>query len=115
MEIRSSAFGDGETIPDLYSYNDQNSSPPLELRSVPENAEDLALVVEDPDAPSGTFCHWVLYNIPPRTAQIAAGIPREAVLGDGAKQGVNDFGEIGYGGPRPPSGTHRYIFRLYAL
>jgi Raf kinase inhibitor-like YbhB/YbcL family protein len=115
MEILSSAFHDGEAIPEQYSYDGRNTSPPLELRDVPENAESLALVVEDPDAPNGTFCHWVLYNVPPRTTRIAAGVAPDETLGDGSRQGVNDFGAVGYGGPRPPSGTHRYYFRLYAL
>jgi Raf kinase inhibitor-like YbhB/YbcL family protein len=115
MEIRSSAFDDGAPIPDEHAKEKGNSSPPLEFRDVPAHTHALALVVEDPDAPSGLFCHWILYDLPPHTTSLEAGIPAKEILPDGSVQGTNDFGDIGYGGPRPPSGTHRYYFRLYAL
>jgi len=115
MEIRSSAFDDGAPMPDQFAKDGGNTSPPLEFRDVPAGAHALALVIEDPDAPSGLFCHWVLYDVPPQTPGLEPGVPPKEVLHDGSVQGTNDYGEIGYGGPRPPSGTHRYLFRLFAL
>jgi Raf kinase inhibitor-like YbhB/YbcL family protein len=100
----------------------------LEWSGVPESARGLALIVEDPDAPMGTFSHWVVVNLSPQAKGLKVGVPAEAVVpaasvvaaGDvsptaAARQGKNDFGKLGYGGPCPPSGTHHYVFRLYAL
>lgn len=119
MDITSSAFHDGEAIPRQYSREGAELSPPLELRDIPDGSESLALIVDDPDAPSQTWVHWLLWNIPADRSAIPEGLSREetlAVLGD-ARQGLNDFDEVGYGGPLPPPGhgTHHYRFTAYAL
>ncbi|MEA1965279.1 MAG: YbhB/YbcL family Raf kinase inhibitor-like protein, partial [Candidatus Aerophobetes bacterium] len=117
-EIKSSAFKEGEVIPKRFTADGENISPPLSWNSPPEGTRALALIVEDPDAPGGVFTHWIIYDIPPNITELPAGIPKEEKLesvGE-AKQGKNDFGNIGYGGPSPPPGpAHRYIFKLYAL
>ena len=115
MEISSPAFKAGESIPSKYSCDDLDVSPPLIWKNVPEGTESLALICDDPDAPSGTFVHWVLYNLPPDAGSFEENVPKKDKLGNGALQGKNDFGRLGYGGPCPPSGTHRYYFKLYAL
>jgi hypothetical protein len=109
MRISSTAFEEGGTIPDQYSKDGGNQKPPLQVEDVPSTAQSLALVVDDPDAPQGTFTHWLAYNIPPATREIG---------GDASvamQQACNDYGQNDYGGPRPPSGEHRYYFKLYAL
>ena len=110
MKLTSRAFSDGEKIPDRYSRQGGNNSPPLVWTQVPANTKNLALTVDDPDAPSGVFVHWLVYGIPPDTREFD-----ESSLPSGVRQGRNGFGAIGYGGPQPPSGTHRYFFHLYAL
>ncbi len=115
MQIMSPAFKDGESIPLDYSCNGEDISPPLVWNNVPKNAESLVLICEDPDAPNETWSHWVLYNMPASVAELEEEIPPVAVLDNGTKQGMNDFRDIAYGGPCPPSGEHRYFFRLYAL
>jgi Raf kinase inhibitor-like YbhB/YbcL family protein len=110
MRIRSDAFKEGEKIPDKYSRYGENKIPPLHLEEVPERARSLALIVDDPDAPRGTFTHWVLFNMDPRFKDI-----RENSVPVFATQGRNDFGEVEYDGPQPPSGEHRYVFKAYAL
>ncbi len=113
MRLGSSAFEGGGTIPERHGYYGDNVSPPLEIGDVPPDAESLALVVDDPDAvePAGkVWDHWVMWGIPPATERIEEGGPVS-----GAIEGVNDFGENGYGGPAPPDGEHTYRFRLYAL
>lgn len=103
-------FADGEHIPSEYTCDGADLAPELMISGVPESAKSLALIVDDPDAPMGTWVHWVLYNIPARTAVIdAKNLPSDT------KEGITDFGRIGWGGPCPPSGTHRYFFKLYAL
>ncbi|MEA1963775.1 MAG: YbhB/YbcL family Raf kinase inhibitor-like protein [Candidatus Aerophobetes bacterium] len=117
-EIKSSAFKEGEVIPRRFTADGENISPPLSWSSSPEGTKALALIVEDPDAPVGVFTHWIIYNVPPNVTELPAGIPKEEELESvgGARQGRNDFGDIGYGGPSPPPGpAHRYIFKLYAL
>ena len=110
MKLSSSAFKHTGQIPALYSCDGSDTSPPLAIEGVPNEAKSLALVMDDPDAPAGTWVHWVLWNIDPVTTQIAQGsAPR------GAEQGVNSWQRKSYGGPCPPSGQHRYYFRLYAL
>jgi Raf kinase inhibitor-like YbhB/YbcL family protein len=110
MELTSSAFVDNGYIPKDYTAEGINMNPPLSFREVPEEAHSLALIVTDPDAPSGNFVHWLIWNIPPLTTEIGEGVvPFEAV------EGKNDFGTFMWGGPNPPSGVHRYEFRLYAL
>ncbi len=116
MEIRTNAFGPGSPIPDKYTCSGENLSPALVISGVPASAKSLALIVEDPDAPSGTFVHWVAYNIPPGKKQIDAGVKQDTAMPGGGIQGRNDFGRLGYGGPCPPPGSpHHYHFRLFAL
>lgn len=110
MTISSKAFDDNEDIPTRYGRAFDDVNPPLNISDIPVDAASLALIMDDPDAPSGTFTHWVVYNIAPAELDIEEGeVPEGAVLG------VNDYGELGYGGPMPPSGTHHYVFKLYAL
>ena len=115
LKLISRAFDNGSAIPDKYSKSGGNISPPMSWTDVPEGTKGLALIVEDPDAPSGSFSHWVVYHIPPASTGLNEGIPAEPNLPGGALQGRNGFGEMGYGGPQPPAGTHRYFFHLYAL
>lgn len=110
MKITSQAFQDGQKIPDKYTKYGANHVPPLHFDDVPEKARSLALVVDDPDAPSGTFNHWVLFNMDPKIRDIKE--DRVPVM---AMQGRNDFGDTEYGGPKPPSGEHRYQFQAFAL
>ncbi len=110
MKIESRAFMPGGTIPARYTCDGPDVSPPLRITGVPPGAKSLALIVDDPDAPGGTWVHWVVWNIAPDTAAVG-----EGRAPGGAEQGTNDFGKRGYGGPCPPSGVHRYFFRLYAL
>ncbi len=110
MTLTSSAFEPGGYIPELYTCDGLNISPPLEFGNVPAQAKSLALVVNDPDAPSGNWVHWAVWNIPPTTVGVQAG---EKILS--AVEGLTSFGRNGYGGPCPPDGEHRYFFELYAL
>jgi Raf kinase inhibitor-like YbhB/YbcL family protein len=110
MEITSAAFKDMGSIPKEYTCDGDNVSPPLSIRGVPEGTRSLALLVDDPDAPAGDWVHWLMWDIKPTTSEIA----RNSVP-DGAVQGQTDFRENGWGGPCPPSGTHRYFFKVYAL
>jgi Raf kinase inhibitor-like YbhB/YbcL family protein len=110
MQITSSAFKDDGSIPKIYTCQSQNINPPLTFNDVPSSAQSLVLILHDPDAPSGDFTHWLMWNIPVSTTDIKANsVPA------GAMQGQNDFNKISYGGPCPPSGTHHYYFDLYAL
>lgn len=116
LDLVSSAFEDGENIPSKYTCDGSNVSPPLEWSGVPEDAKTLALICDDPDAPVGTWVHWVLYNVPAGTTSLAEGVPADEAVGGSASHGRNDFKRIGYGGPCPPRGKpHRYFFKLYAL
>jgi len=115
MEIDSSAFRDGQAIPEKFTCDGADRSPPLSWSGVPEGTGSLALIVDDPDAPGGTFVHWVLFNLPAASTDLPAGVEGQKVRADGSRQGRNGFGNIGYGGPCPPGGTHRYYFKLYAL
>jgi len=110
MRITSQAFENGGKIPDKYTLYGENRIPPLHFEDVPEKARSLAIVVDDPDAANGTFNHWLLFNLDPKTRDIKE--DRVPVM---ATQGRNDFGEVEYGGPKPPSGEHRYIFHAFAL
>lgn len=108
MEISSHAFDQGQPIPKKYTCQGKNISPPLTIKKIPQGTQSLALIVEDPDAPTGTFDHWVAWNIPV-SENISEGVKLE-------NQGINGFGKKGYGGPCPPAGNrHRYYFKLYAL
>jgi Raf kinase inhibitor-like YbhB/YbcL family protein len=116
LQITSSAFSEGNPIPIEYTCDGADVSPDLQWSSVPPNTKSLALICDDPDAPSGTFVHWVLYGLPPTENHLPKGVPTTPTLPNGAKQGKNGFGRIGYGGPCPPRGApHRYFFRLYAV
>ena len=107
IKVFSSAFESNDTIPRKYTCNAENINPPLEFRGIPEKAESLVLIMDDPDAPMKVFTHWIVWNIVP-----IAKIDEDSIPG---VEGITDFRKIGYGGPCPPSGTHRYFFRVYAL
>jgi Raf kinase inhibitor-like YbhB/YbcL family protein len=115
IKVVSSAFQEGGMIPADYTCDGKDISPPLSWSGVPEQAVTLALICDDPDAPLGTWVHWVLYNLPASVRELPAGVPPDERLANGAVQGRNDFRRLGYGGPCPPGGTHRYYFKLYAL
>jgi Raf kinase inhibitor-like YbhB/YbcL family protein len=110
MKLTSSAFKQGDMIPSKYTKDGPNVNPPLVWDEIPEGTESLALIVDDPDAPVGLWVHWLVCDISPEIAKIA-----ENSVPQGAKQVKNDFGFVKYGGPAPPSGTHRYFFKLYAM
>jgi Raf kinase inhibitor-like YbhB/YbcL family protein len=115
IELTSPAFEDGEAIPVKYSCDGEDISPALSWKNLPAGTVSLALIVDDPDAPGGTWVHWVAYDIPPETAGFPEKIPATSELPSGGKQGNNSWKRVGYGGPCPPRGTHRYFFKLYAL
>ena len=116
MQLTSAGFNEGTAIPAKYTCDAKNVSPPLKWNGVPAGAKSLALIVDDPDAPAGTWVHWVLYDLPPTTRELAEDVPKSQYVAGGAKQGLNDFRHLGYGGPCPPHGKpHRYFFKLYAL
>jgi len=115
IEVTSPAFGEGEMIPAEYTADGRNISPPIEWTAGPEGTKSFALINDDPDAPMGTWVHWVVYNIPADVTSLEENVLPEETLANGAMQGTTDFGRIGYGGPAPPSGTHRYFFKVYAL
>jgi Raf kinase inhibitor-like YbhB/YbcL family protein len=129
IALRSSAFMDGGVIPTPFTCDGSDSSPPLGWSGVPTSARSLALICDDPDAPRGTWSHWVVFNLPAQATALKQSVPAGKIISrvfvDGLKspdenslagvQGQNDFGKTGYGGPCPPSGSHRYFFRLYAL
>jgi Raf kinase inhibitor-like YbhB/YbcL family protein len=110
MKLTSQGFSEGGKIPNKYTMYGENKIPPMHLDEVPAGARSLALVVDDPDAPGGTFNHWLLFNLNPTITDI-----KEDCVPVMATQGRNDFGAIEYDGPKPPSGEHRYFFRAYAL
>ena len=115
MKLTSSAFAPEELIPFKYTCDGVDVSPPLEWTDVPDGTKSLALIVDDPDAPSGLFVHWLLYGISSSEKGLTEGIGIDESSAGGGRQGKNSFGKVGYGGPCPPSGTHRYFFHLYAL
>jgi Raf kinase inhibitor-like YbhB/YbcL family protein len=110
MKIVSNAFKHNSMIPSRYTCDGQNINPPLEVSDTPENAKSLVLIVDDPDAPMGTWIHWTVWNIDPKTSAVA-----ENSCPGGAIEGITSFGREGYGGPCPPGGTHRYFFKIFAL
>ena len=112
MKLTSNAFAHNEIIPSKYTCDGENINPALLIEGVPEGTKELMFIVDDPDAPTGTWIHWTMWNIPPDTKEIM-----EDSIPSGAKEGLTSFGSIGYGGPCPPAGTgtHRYSFRAYAL
>jgi Raf kinase inhibitor-like YbhB/YbcL family protein len=109
MKITSSAFQEGATIPSKFTCDGADASPPLQVADIPSGARSLVLIADDPDAPSGLFTHWLVWNLSPQTSTVAEGSAPKGV------HGTNDFGKSGYGGPCPPSGTHRYYFKIFAL
>jgi Raf kinase inhibitor-like YbhB/YbcL family protein len=116
IQVTSDAFTEGSDIPTKYTCDDRDVSPPLRWSEVPRGTQSIALISDDPDAPRGTWVHWVLFAIPPGVTELPEGVPATEVTTEGARQGKNDFGRIGYGGPcPPPGGPHRYFFKLYAL
>lgn len=116
FNISSTAFGNGKDIPVKHTCDGDNISPQLYWDETPKDAVTLALIVEDPDAPGGTFTHWMMYNVSPNSKGLEPGIPQQKNLKDGTVQCENDFNDYGYGGPCPPKGEeHRYYFRLFAL
>jgi Raf kinase inhibitor-like YbhB/YbcL family protein len=116
FRVSSPAFGDGGLVPKEYTADGRNDSPPLEWGDPPPATQSYALICDDPDAPRGTFVHWVLYNLPPALRHLHSAVPQSPTLPDGTRQGTNSFGRLGYGGPSPPPGPqHRYQFKVYAL
>lgn len=116
LSVTSAAFREGETIPSRYTCEGEDISPPLAWDQPPEGTRSLVLIVDDPDAPGGTFTHWVLFNLPAGQKQLPEAVPSRPQLDSGARQGKTDFGREGYGGPCPPPGNpHRYRFTVYAL
>ncbi len=114
--IKTNAFSAGGVIPKKYTCDGTDVSPELAWTGAPAGTQSLALIADDPDAPVGTWTHWIAWNIPAGSAGLPEGVPKTESLGDGTRQGKNDFRRIGYGGPCPPPGKpHRYFFKLYAL
>ena len=107
LTVTSPAFGQSGLIPSKYTCEGENINPALEIKSIPQETKSLVLIIDDPDAPGGTFDHWIVWNIPP-----AENIEENSIPGT---EGMNNFGKIGYRGPCPPSGIHRYFFKIYAL
>lgn len=115
MKLESTAFTANGMIPSQYTCDGQDISPPLRWDIPPTGTQSLALIVDDPDAPGQTFVHWVLYDLPPEIHQLPQAVTAQDTLPGGGTQGKNDFGKLGYGGPCPPSGIHRYFFKIYAI
>ena len=115
LKLTSFAFAENQPIPPQYTCSGINISPPLEWMGIPKSSKTLAIIAEDTDAPGGTWAHWVVYNLPADTIGMVENLPSTEDLKGGGFQGKNDFEKIGYGGPCPPSGTHRYYFKIYAL
>jgi Raf kinase inhibitor-like YbhB/YbcL family protein len=116
FQIKSSAFENGQPIPVKYTGQGKDVSPPLEWANPPAGTKSFAIINDDPDAPVGTWVHWVIYDIPANVTKLPENVPAKETLPDGSKQGLNDWGRVGYGGPMPPPGKpHRYFFKIYAL
>lgn len=116
LQLTSDAFEPGAAIPRRHTGDGEDLSPPLQWSEPPAGTKSFALICDDPDAPRGDWVHWVLYHLPAETRALPEGVPSNPTLDGGARQGRNDFGRIGYGGPAPPPGKpHRYFFKLYAL
>lgn len=116
MELRSAVIEPNGTIPSTYVRDGDDKSPPLSWSGVPDDTKSLALIVEDPDAPRGTFTHWLIWDIPVTHGGLSEDVSHAGDFTDGTRQGDNDFDERGYSGPRPPTGeTHRYVFKLFAI
>ena len=116
IAVTSPAFSEGVAIPKRHAGEGDNLSPAISWSGSPSSAKSFVLLVEDPDAPSGTFVHWVLFNVPPGVGKLAEGLPAKSTLPGVGRQGTNDAHEIGYFGPYPPPGKpHRYFFKIFAL
>lgn len=116
LSLTSTAFTNGQSIPRQYAFDDDNLSPALQWSNVPPATKSRTLICDDPDAPVGTWVHWVIYDLAPATSGLPGDVPKTPELFNGTKQGVNDFKRFGYGGPAPPPGKpHRYYFKLFAL
>jgi Raf kinase inhibitor-like YbhB/YbcL family protein len=115
INISSTAFNEGEMIPKKYTCDGENVSPSLEWTGIPKGTKSLALICDDPDAPRGTWVHWVLFNIPADASGLTENVSPRSTLKNGARHGINDSRKLGYDGPCPPGGTHRYFFKVYAL
>ncbi len=115
LSLASTEFHNGQPIPAKFTCDGDNVSVPLQWADPPANTRSFALIVDDPDAPSGTYTHWVLYNVPADVHSLSEGVSTDATLPDGSMNGVNSARKSGYTGPCPPSGTHHYHFKLYAL
>jgi Raf kinase inhibitor-like YbhB/YbcL family protein len=113
--VESSVFGHNHRIPSKYTCDGLNISPPIAWKNIPEGTKSIVLIADDPDAPAGIWVHWVCYDLPPPVVALPEGVQAADTLAQGGKQGRTDFGNVGYGGPCPPSGTHRYFFKVYAL
>jgi Raf kinase inhibitor-like YbhB/YbcL family protein len=115
-ELTSKSFKDGQKIPALHTADGKDLSPELSWSEPPKHSKSQALICDDPDAPAGTWVHWVIYNIPASERQLLAAVPVEKTLNNGTMQGTNSFDNLGYNGPSPPAGKlHHYLFKLYAL
>jgi hypothetical protein len=116
LQITSTAFSEGQSIPQKYTGQGSDISPPLAWTNSPEKTKGFALIMDDPDAPMGTWVHWVLYDLPANTSKLPEDVAKTEIISNGAKQGMNTWPRLGYGGPCPPPGKpHRYFFKLYAL
>ncbi len=115
ISLTSSAFPDGKTIPAKHTCDDKDISPSLRWSDPPEGTQSFVVICDDPDAPSGTWVHWLLYNIPGDTRSLPEAVPIAPNLANGSSNGKNSWNNYGYGGPCPPSGTHLYVFKIYAL
>ncbi|MFW6139541.1 MAG: YbhB/YbcL family Raf kinase inhibitor-like protein [Spirochaetota bacterium] len=115
LKVTSQSFSEGGKIPVKYTCDGKDISPPLSWSGGPDNTRSYAIISDDPDAPVGTWVHWVIYNIPADVTSLPEDVPKAEKLENGAVQGRNDFKKYGYGGPCPPGGTHRYFFKVYAL
>jgi len=115
LEVVSPAFAAGGMIPRKHTCDGEDVSPEISWSGVPAGTRSFALICDDPDAPAGTWVHWVVFNLPAAVSRLPEALPAEPALPSGGRQGKNDFRRIGYGGPCPPSGTHRYVFKVYAL
>ncbi|MFH1052352.1 MAG: YbhB/YbcL family Raf kinase inhibitor-like protein [bacterium] len=115
IKVTSTAFKDGEMIPSKYTCDGENISPQIAWTNYPKRTETFVLIADDPDAPMGTWVHWVVYNIPTDDLEFKENFPKDEKFENGTMQGTTDFRRVGYGGPCPPSGTHRYFFKIYAL
>jgi len=115
LKIGSTAFTEGGIIPKQYTCDGADISPPLSWSGIPEGTKSIAVIADDPDAPGGTWVHWVIYNLPSDLKGLPENVPPQKTLANGGIQGQTDFRRIGYGGPCPPSGTHRYFLKVYAL